>query len=139
VIDIRDRYSMDGKVCVVTGGSTGLGSYMAEGFLAAGAAKVYITARTEATLETKASELSGTYEGECIAIVGDLATLDGVAALSTALHQKEPHIDLLINNAGIGTGGYFDQMTVEDWDKTMDLNLRSPLFLTQALLDLLKK
>ena len=65
MIDIRDRYSMDGKICVVTGGSTGLGSYMAEGFLAAGAAKVYITARTEATLETKASELSGTYEGEC--------------------------------------------------------------------------
>ena len=105
MIKIRDLISMDGKICVVTGGSTGLGSYMAEGFLAAGAAKVYITARTEATLETKASELSGTYEGECIAIVGDLATLDGVAALSTALHQKEPHIDLLINNAGIGTGG----------------------------------
>ena len=138
MLNIRDLYSMDGKVCVITGGSTGLGSYMAEGFLASGAAKVYITARTEATLYAKASELSGTYEGECIAIVGDLATLDGVADLSTALHQKEPHIDVLINNAGIGTGGYFDQMTVEDWDKTMDLNLRSPLFLTQALLDLLK-
>ncbi len=138
MVNIRDLYSMDGKVCVVTSGSTRLGSYMAEGFLAAGAAKVYITARTEATLITKASELSDTYDGECIAIVGDLATLDGVTDLSTALHLKEPHIDVLINNAGIGTGGYFDQMTVEDWDKTMDLNLRSPLFLTQALLDLLK-
>lgn len=64
--------------------------------------------------------------------------MDGVAELSTALHQKEAHIDVLINNAGIGTGGYFDQMTVEDWDKTMNLNLRSPLFFTQALLDRLK-
>ena len=139
MLKIEDLYSMEGKICVVTGGSTGLGSYMAEGFLAAGAAKVYITARTEDTLQAKATELTSASEGECLAITGDLATLEGVSKLSTTLHQKEEHLDVLVNNAGIGTGGYFEQMTVEDWDKTMDLNLRTPLFLTQALLDLLKK
>lgn len=41
---IEDLFSMAGKICVVTGGSSGLGSYMAQGFLEAGAAKVYITA-----------------------------------------------------------------------------------------------
>ena len=138
MVNLEDLYSMSGKVCVVTGGSTGLGSYMAEGFLAAGAAKVYITARTKDTLQAKAAELTRSSDGECIGIVGDLATLEGVEALSKTLHEKEAHIDVLVNNAGIGTGGYFEQMTVEDWDKTMDLNLRSPLFLTQALLDLLK-
>lgn len=139
IVKIEDLYSMKGKICVVTGGSTGLGSYMAEGFLAAGAARVYITARSEDTLQARAAELTAMSEGDCIAIAGDLAAMEGVAALSAALHDREDHIDVLINNAGIGTGGYFDQMTVEDWDKTMDLNLRSPLFLTQALLDLLKK
>ena len=139
MVNIEELYSMAGKVCVVTGGSTGLGSYMAQGFLAAGAARVYITARSRDTLQAKAVELSGMAEGECIAIAGDLATLTGVEALSATLHEREDHLDVLVNNAGIGTGGYFENMTVEDWDKTMDLNLRSPLFLTQALLDLLKR
>lgn len=129
---------MKGKVCVITGGSTGLGSYMAEGFLAAGASRVYITARTERTLKVKAEQLSQAFEGECRPIVGDLAKLEGVNDLSDHLHDVEDHIDVLVNNAGIGTGGYFGNLSVEDWDKTMDLNMRSPFFLTQALLDLLK-
>ena len=138
-MNIDDLYSMDGKVCVVTGGSTGLGSYMAEGFLAAGAAKVYITARTESVLQAKAADLSQSRDGECVPIVGDLATRDGMRELSAVLHQKEDHIDVLVNNAGLGGGGYFEDMTVEDWNEIMDLNLSTPLFLTQALLDLLKK
>ena len=47
---IETLFSMAGKVCVVTGGSSGLGSYMAQGFLEAGAARVYITARSEQKL-----------------------------------------------------------------------------------------
>ena len=139
MVSIENLYSMKGKVCVVTGGSSGIGSYMAEGFLAAGAARVYITARSEDTLRAKATELSRMSDGECIAIPGDLATMDGVADLSAALRREEDYIDVLVNNAGLGTGGPFERMPVEDWDRTMDLNLRSPLFLTQALLDLLKQ
>ncbi len=138
MLNIEDLYSMKGKVCVVTGGSTGLGSYMAEGFLAAGAARVYITARTEATLQAKANELSQRSAGECIAIVGDLATSTGIRELSATLHESEDHLDVLVNNAGLGGGGYFEDMAKEDWDEIMDLNLTTPLFLTQALLDLLK-
>ena len=44
---LKNLYSMKGKICVVTGGSSGLGSYMAQGFLEAGATRVYITARSE--------------------------------------------------------------------------------------------
>ena len=51
---IENIFSMAGKVCLVTGGSTGLGSYMAQGFLEAGASKVYITARSEEVLIKKA-------------------------------------------------------------------------------------
>lgn len=136
---IEKLFSMTGKTCVVTGGSTGLGSYMAQGFLEAGAARVYITARSEDSLRAKAEELSGVAEGQCIAVPGDLATMDGVESLSAAIHAKEEHIDVLVNNAGIGTGAYIDDLKVEDWDRTLDLNLRSPLFLTQKLLDLLRK
>jgi NAD(P)-dependent dehydrogenase (short-subunit alcohol dehydrogenase family) len=135
---IEDLFSMNGKVCVVTGGSSGLGSYMAQGFLEAGAARVYITARSEEKLNAKAEELSAVADGDCIAIPGDLSDLEGIQALSDALHEKESHIDVLVNNAGLGLGTPIATMKAEDWDKTMDLNTRSPLFLTQALLDLLK-
>ena len=135
---IENLFSMSGKVCLVTGGSTGLGSYMAQGFLEAGAARVYITARSADRLEAKAKELSEITGGECIPIVGDLSALEGVEALSAALREKESYIDVLVNNAGLGTGGPFSLMSAHDWDRTMDINLRAPLFLTQALLDMLK-
>ena len=135
---IEDLFTMNDKVCVVTGGSSGLGSYMAQGFLEAGAARVYITARSEEKLKAKAEELSALADGECIAIPGDLSNMEGVLALSWTLHELEPHIDVLVNNAGLGLGTPIATMKAEDWDKTMDLNTRSPLFLTQALLDLLK-
>ena len=131
-------FSMSGKVCVVTGGSSGLGSYMAQGFLEAGAERVYITARSAGKLQAKAQELSALAAGECVALVGDLATMPGVEALASQLAEREQHIDVLVNNAGLGTGGAFDKMSVDDWDRTMNINTRSPLFLTQALLGLLK-
>lgn len=77
-------------------------------------------------------------DGECIALTGDLSNLEGVQALADSLKEKESHIDVLVNNAGLGLGSPIATMTAEDWDRTMDLNTRSPLFLTQALLDLLK-
>jgi NAD(P)-dependent dehydrogenase (short-subunit alcohol dehydrogenase family) len=135
---IENLYTMNGKVCVVTGGSSGLGSYMAQGFLEAGAARVYTTARSEDKLKAKAEELSTLAEGDCIPMRGDLSTIEGIRALANLLKEKEDHIDVLVNNAGVGAGGPFTDMKPEVWDMTMDLNLRSPVFLTQALLDLLK-
>ena len=63
---LETLFSMRGKVCVATGGSSGLGSYMAQGFLEAGAERVYITARSADKLQTKAEELSALASGECI-------------------------------------------------------------------------
>jgi len=135
---IEKLFSMSGKVCVVTGASSGLGSYMAQGFLEAGAARVYITARSEQKLNDKAAELSSMSDGECLPLAGDLSNLDGVNELAATLREKEPHIDVLVNNAGLGLGSPIATMKADDWDRTMDINTRSPLFLTQALLDLLK-
>jgi NAD(P)-dependent dehydrogenase (short-subunit alcohol dehydrogenase family) len=63
---LKTLFSMDGKICVITGGSRGLGFHMARGFLEAGAARVYITARKAAACIEAAEELS--QYGECIAL-----------------------------------------------------------------------
>ncbi|GAB3097526.1 SDR family oxidoreductase [Aestuariicella hydrocarbonica] len=130
-------FSMQGKVCVITGGSRGLGSYMAQGFLEAGAKRVYITARkVEACIE--AAQALSQY-GECVALPGDVATAEGISALVQALNERESHIDVLVNNAGAGWGAPFGQVPEKGWDKVMDVNVKSPFFLTQALAPMLKK
>ena len=136
---LEDLYSMKGKVCVVTGGSSGLGSYMARGFLAAGAAKVYVTARTEDTLQAKAAELSGLHDGECIGIPGDLATLDGVSGLSETLRQREDHIDVLVNNAGTSARTTVEETTEEIWDAQMDVHAKGVFLGTKHAIPEMRK
>jgi NAD(P)-dependent dehydrogenase (short-subunit alcohol dehydrogenase family) len=129
-------FSMQGKICVITGGSRGLGSFIARGFLEAGAKRVYISARKEAACVEMAKELSEI--GECIAIPADVATAEGMMLLTQELIKRESHIDVLVNNAGTGWGAPFGQFPENGWDKVMDINVKSPFFLTQALTPLLK-
>ena len=73
---LKTLFSLEDQICVVTGGSRGLGFYMAHGFLEAGAARVYITARKAAACIEAAEELS--QYGDCIALPGDISSLDGI-------------------------------------------------------------
>ena len=130
-------FSMDGKVCLVTGGSRGLGHHMAQGFLEAGAARVYITARKAAGCEAAARELS--QYGECVALPGDVGTAEAIRALAQTIGEREGQLDVLVNNAGTGWGAPFEEFPENGWDKVMDLNVKSPFFLTQAFAPLLKK
>lgn len=134
---IQDLFSMQDKICVITGGSRGLGASMAQGFLESGAAKVYITARKAEACEQAAKELSEF--GPCIALPGDAATTEGMARLVGELNERESHIDVLVNNAGTGWAGVYGEFPEKGWDKVMDINVKTPFFLTQALLPLLKK
>lgn len=133
---IKKLFSMEGKVCVITGGSRGLGYYMAQGFLEAGAARVYIIAR-KATACLEAAEALSQY-GECIGLPGDISALEDIRKLAATLSERETSIDVLVNNAGAGWGAPLEAFPEAGWDKVMCLNVKSPFFLTQALLPLLK-
>lgn len=128
-------FSMKDKVCVVTGGSRGLGHYMAKGFLAAGAKRVYITARKADACIATAKELSEL--GECIALPGNLSSMEEVDALVSELTKREKSIDVLVNNAGIGWLEELEDFSEQGWDKVMNLNVKTPFFLTKALIPLL--
>ena len=124
-----DLFSLDGRIALVTGGSRGIGKMIAKGYLEAGCAKVYISARkAPACLET-AEELGP----RCIALPHDISTLDGIKALTADYLAHESRLDILLNNAGAAWGAAFDAFPESGWDKVMDLNLKSPFFLTQAL------
>jgi len=128
-------FSLDGRVALVTGGSRGIGRMIAEGFLKQGA-KVYISSRKAAACDATAAELSAL--GPCISLPADVSTNAGIAALAAAFAAREPRLDILVNNAGAAWGAPFDEFPESGWDKVVDLNLKSPFFLTQALHGLLK-
>lgn len=133
-MDIQRLFSLEGRIALITGGSRGIGRMIAEGFLAAGAERVYIAARKAEEVARTASEL-----GErCVAVAGDIATMEGIADLADRISARENRLDVLVNNAGVAWGADFDSFPEAGWDKVMDLNLKTPFFLTQKLHGLLR-
>jgi len=132
---MNDLFSLAGRTAIVTGGSRGIGRMIARGFLQAGA-RVYITARKASACDATAAELSSI--GPCFSLPFDLATPDGQRGFVAAYGARENHLDILVNNAGAAWGAPFDEFPEQGWDKVVDLNLKSPFFLTQALHGALK-
>jgi NAD(P)-dependent dehydrogenase (short-subunit alcohol dehydrogenase family) len=132
-MDTNTLFRLDGRIALVTGGSRGIGRMIAEGFIQQGA-KVYISARKAEACDAAAAELGP----NCFSLPMDVSTVEGCQALAAAIAEREPHLDILVNNAGAAWGVPFDQFPEAGWDKVMDLNVKSPFFLTQALHTLLK-
>jgi NAD(P)-dependent dehydrogenase (short-subunit alcohol dehydrogenase family) len=132
-LSIEDLYSVAGKTVLVTGGSRGLGEMIAAGFLANGA-KVYISSRKAEVCDATAARLSAESGGTCVSVPADLASMDGVASLASAIAGREERLDVLVNNAGASWGAPLAEFPEFGWDKVMDTNVKGVFFLTQRLL-----
>lgn len=135
-MDTTQLFSLKGRSALITGGSRGIGRMIAEGFLAQGA-RVYISARKAAACDQTAKELSAF--GHCVSLPADVSTLEGAQALVDAYAKHEDSLDILVNNAGAAWGAPYDEFPESGWDKVVDLNLKTPFFLTKALTPMLKK
>jgi NAD(P)-dependent dehydrogenase (short-subunit alcohol dehydrogenase family) len=133
---MKNLFSLEGRTALVTGGSRGIGKMIAAGFIAHGA-RVYISSRKAAACEATAKELSA--HGTCVALPVDVSTVDGAKALAAAYAKHEKKLDILVNNAGAAWLEKFDAFPEKGWDKVMDLNLKAPFFLTQALHGMLRE
>jgi NAD(P)-dependent dehydrogenase (short-subunit alcohol dehydrogenase family) len=127
---MNELFSLKGRTALITGGSRGIGRMIAEGFLAQGAT-VYISARKAAACDQTAAELSKL--GPCFSLPADVSTVEGARALVAAYSAREGALDILVNNAGAAWAAPFDEFPESGWDKVVDLNLKTPFFLTQAL------
>jgi NAD(P)-dependent dehydrogenase (short-subunit alcohol dehydrogenase family) len=128
---MTDLFSLKGRVALVTGGSRGIGKMIAAGYIAQGA-KVYISSRKPGACDEAAAELSAG-GGTCISLPQDVSTVEGCKALAARFAEHESKLDILVNNAGAAWGAPFDEFPESGWDKVMNLNVKSPFFLTQAL------
>ncbi len=133
MMDTSNLFSLAGKTALITGGSRGIGKMIAKGFLAQGA-KVYVSSRKIDACDTTAAELGD----NCFSLPQDVSSVEGCRKLATAYAEHEPHLDILVNNAGAAWGMPFEDFSEAGWDKVMDLNVKSPFFLLQALHQSLK-
>jgi NAD(P)-dependent dehydrogenase (short-subunit alcohol dehydrogenase family) len=128
-MDLNSLFNLEGRTVLVTGGSRGIGAMIVEGYLAAGAKRIYISARKVDQINDAVAK----FGDRVVGIPMDISSLDGCHALAAEIASREEKLDILVNNAGAAWGADFGQFPEAGWDRVMDLNVKSLFFLTQAL------
>jgi NAD(P)-dependent dehydrogenase (short-subunit alcohol dehydrogenase family) len=134
----NSKFSLKGKVAIVTGGGRGIGQAIAFGFAKAGA-KVAITSRKIQDLEATAAEIKG-FGGEAFVIQSHLGKAEDIQKMVGAVMDKYGRIDILVNNAG-ASPAMASVLDADErlWDTIMNLNLKGVYFVSQAVAKIMKK
>lgn len=126
-----ERFQIDGKKALVTGGSKGIGVDIAV-VLAQAGADIALVGRDASGLDATAQRVRA--EGrQCITMTADLATANGCEHVSSAALDAFGIVDILINNAGIARVDSILDANLEDWEEVQAVNLRAPFLLAKAL------
>jgi len=133
---VKDLFSIEGKVALVTGGSRGIGLMIARGFVEAGA-RVYVSSRNAEVCEEVAGELSK--QGTCVAIPADLSTEAEANRLAQEIAERESGLHILVNNAGANWGAPLAEYPDDAWNKVLALNVKAVFHLTRALVPQLEQ
>jgi NAD(P)-dependent dehydrogenase (short-subunit alcohol dehydrogenase family) len=132
---MNNLFSLEGRVAAVTGGSRGIGEMITKGLLQNGCSRVYIISRNSEQSEETAKRLSE--YGTCIPCVGDISTREGIDGFASKISEQEESLDILVNNAGAYCSAPFSEYGESCWDYTVNINMKTPFFLTQKLEPLL--
>ena len=132
------RFSLKGKVAIVTGGSRGIGKAIAQGFAKAGA-RVAITSRKMNDLEATAAEVKA-FGGEAFPVQSHLAKMEEINKMVKTVMDRFGRIDILVNNAGASPAmGTVLDSEERLWDTIINLNLKGLYFTSQAVARIMKK
>jgi NAD(P)-dependent dehydrogenase (short-subunit alcohol dehydrogenase family) len=130
-------FDMHGRVVIVTGGTRGIGRALAEGYVAAGAKVVVASRKAEACKETE--EHLRSLGGEAIGVPAHMGDLEDLADVVRRTVEEFGGIDVVVNNAATALAQPIGQYTADAWQKSMDVNLRGPVFLVQEAIPHLKQ
>jgi NAD(P)-dependent dehydrogenase (short-subunit alcohol dehydrogenase family) len=131
-----ELFNLTGKRALVTGGTRGIGMMIARGLLQAGASVVVSSRNAEACARAR-DQLS--QFGDVLAVPADLSRHDGCERLAQLVTADSGSLDILVNNAGAMWDEPLETFPDAAWDAVVDLNLKAPFWLVQALLPALRK
>jgi 2-deoxy-D-gluconate 3-dehydrogenase len=123
---ILDKFSLQGKVAIVTGSNTGLGQGICRAYVEAGAKVVGVSRRPS----TETAEMLG---DSFYNVIADLSTLEPIPRIIDEAVKKFGRVDILVNNAGVIKRQDSIEFSEENWDVVMNTNLKTVFFLTQAV------
>lgn len=129
--------NIEGKVVVITGASSGLGEATAR-HLSAQGAKVALGARRAERIQSLAEELIRN-GGEAIAVTTDVIRHEDVKALVDAAVKAFGRVDVMINNAGLMPHSALERLKIDDWNRTIDVNIKGVLYGIAAALPYMKE
>ena len=125
-----DRFRLDGKVAVVTGASSGLGAAFAVGLAEAGA-DVAVCARRADRLQETAGKVEALGR-RCLAVTADVAIPEDCARVAEATVKTLGRVDVLVNNAGVGSAVPASRETPDEFRRVIDINLNGSYWMAQA-------
>jgi NAD(P)-dependent dehydrogenase (short-subunit alcohol dehydrogenase family) len=128
---VLDRFRLDGKVALITGGARGLGRTMAEALAQAGAS-IALAGRSKETCQDSADSIASGTGRKARGFAADVTKLADVERLADEVEREFGQIDILVNNAGINIRGPIQQLTEADWDAVIDTNLKGPFLCARA-------
>ena len=137
-MSVLDRFRVDGRVALVTGGSRGLGRMMVETLVEVGASVVLTSRNTEAA-EKVAREISEKTGATVVGLGCDAVRGAEVSGAVAAVLDRFGRVDILVNNAGINIRGPIEQVTEADWDAVVDTNLKGPWLFCRAVAEPMKR
>ncbi|OIQ99138.1 gluconate 5-dehydrogenase [mine drainage metagenome] len=129
---------LQNKRAVITGGSDGIGFGIAKSFIENGA-DVLIIARSKKKLEDARCQLSAISDQKIHCISADLSNCSAVSETANRIATIWPDLDIIVNNAGSGIFSPFEDVTFDEFDALINLNVKAPYFLSQSLLPALVK
>jgi NAD(P)-dependent dehydrogenase (short-subunit alcohol dehydrogenase family) len=129
---VLDRFRVDGRVALITGGASGLGRMMAEALAEAGA-RVVLTSRRADKAEASAREIAETKGVEALGIDADVLAPGAAESAVKRTLGRFGRVDILINHAGINIRGPIDRVTEADYDAVIDTNLKAPWLFCKAV------
>lgn len=125
---------LEGKTCLVTGGSRGIGRGIAEELGRCGANVVVNYRSSAAEAEATAATIVDA-GGDALTAQADISEYDQVESMCESVHERFGAVDVLVNNAGITVDKKFENMTREDWDRVIDINLGGTFNCTHCFFD----
>lgn len=132
------QFDLSGKSAVITGGSKGLGLAMAAGLASAGATIMLVNRNAEEGIKA-AQEIASDYGVKALSFGADITDREQTEAMAKVAMDAFGQIDILINSAGINIRGPIDEVTPEDFNKVMDVNVNGTWLCSRAVVPHMKK
>jgi NAD(P)-dependent dehydrogenase (short-subunit alcohol dehydrogenase family) len=129
---------LDDKVCIITGAGTGIGKGITLAYAEQGA-KLVLASRNKDNLERAAHEVRDSFNTSVIVVPTDVTSEAQVIKLFEATLEEFGRVDVLVNNSGVFDGGPLEDLTLETWQKVVNVNLTGPFLCSREAMKIMKR